>query len=46
MKAPTHRIGRKKLDQKQKERDLGSAPVVAGGAPFDDDITFAPEWRG
>jgi single-stranded DNA-binding protein len=40
---PTHRIGRNKPDQKQKERDFGSAPT---GAPFDDDITFAPEWRG
>ena len=33
-------------DQKQKERDFGSAPAVAGDAPFDDEITFAPEWRG
>jgi single-stranded DNA-binding protein len=43
---PTHRIGRKTPDQKQKEREFGSAPVVAGGADFDDDITFAPERRG
>jgi single-stranded DNA-binding protein len=42
---PTHRIGRNRPDQKQK-RDFGSAPAVAGGAPFDDEITFAPEWRG
>jgi single-stranded DNA-binding protein len=40
---PTHRIGRKKPDQKQKERDFGSAPAVAGGAAVDDEI---PEWRG
>jgi single-stranded DNA-binding protein len=35
---PTHRIGRNRPDQKQKERESGSAPAVAGGAPFDDDI--------
>jgi hypothetical protein len=40
---PMHRIGRNRPDQKQKERDFGSAPT---GAPFDDEITFAPEWRG
>jgi len=39
----THRIGRNRPEQqKQKEQ----APVHAGGAPFDDDLTFAPEWRG
>ena len=43
---PTHRIGRNKPDQKKKDQEFGSAPVVAGSAPFDDDITFAPEWRG
>ena len=43
---PTHRIGRNRPDQKQKERGFGSAPAVAGGAPFDDEITFAPERRG
>jgi hypothetical protein len=40
---PTHRIGRNKPDQKQKERDFGSAPAVAGSAAVDDEI---PEWRG
>ena len=43
---PTHRIGRNRPDQKQKERDFGSAPAVAGGAAFDDEIAFAPGWRG
>jgi single-stranded DNA-binding protein len=43
---PTHRIGRNRPDQKQKERDFGSAPAMAGGTAFDDEITFAPEWRG
>src|SRR6516164_7105779 len=33
---PTHRIGRNRPDQKQKERDFGlAAPAVAGGAAFD-----------
>jgi single-stranded DNA-binding protein len=43
---PTHRIGRNRPDQKQKVRDFGSTPAVAGGVEFDDEITFAPEWRG
>jgi single-strand DNA-binding protein len=39
-------IGRNKPDRNKKERDFGSAPAVAGGASFDDEIPFAPEWRG
>jgi single-stranded DNA-binding protein len=41
---PTYRIGRNKPDQKQKEHDFGSVSA-SGGAPFDDEINFAPEWR-
>jgi single-stranded DNA-binding protein len=43
---PTHRIGRNRPDQKQKERDFGSTTAVAGGAAFDDEIPLALEWRG
>ena len=43
---PTHRIGRNRPDQKQKERDFGTAPAVAAGAEFDDEIPLAPERRG
>jgi single-strand DNA-binding protein len=42
----THNIGRNRPDQKQKQSDFGSPPATAGGAAFDDDLTFAPEGRG
>jgi hypothetical protein len=42
---PTHRIGRNRPDQKQKERDFGSVGASSSAA-FDDEIAFAPEWRG
>ena len=43
---PTHRIGRNKPDQKQKERDFGSVGASSNTAfDFDDEIPLASEGR-
>jgi single-stranded DNA-binding protein len=43
---PTHRIGRNKPDRNTKERNFRAPPGANVNAESDDEIPFAPEWRG